>query len=330
MSKKRNYTLEIIKLLAAYMVVFIHVPFPGQIGRAVSALARFAVPLFFLISGFYSYGISSDKCLQRTKNILLLFVISMSCFTIPKMILFIMSRDVSGIFGYFGEYLDVVALKNLVLFNVPVHADYLWYLLATIYVYLFFWLVIKCHINEKMVFACGILLLGISVILSEGCALFGESIPYIAKRSFIDMGIPFFVMGLLAKKYEQHLQRVPLYAAVATIAVGIVLTLVSLFAVRVQELYLGSIVILFGVVVVAVKYADISGPSFVKPLTGCSTYIYVLHPVLSGVMIRGYAAAHIGYESVTALQIAHPFLVCIIATVLAYGMTKTVHKWVFR
>ena len=47
-------------------------------------------------------------------------------------------------------------------------------------------------------------------------------------------------------------------------------------------------------------------------------------------MIRGYAMAHIDYESAIALQVVHPLLVCVLVTPLAYGMTKTVHKWVFR
>lgn len=35
MRKQRNDTLSVLKLFAAYMVVFIHVPFYGRIGVAV-------------------------------------------------------------------------------------------------------------------------------------------------------------------------------------------------------------------------------------------------------------------------------------------------------
>ena len=60
MGKEKNMTLELIKLFAAYMVVFIHVMFQGEFGVLVDALARFAVPLFFWVSGFFSYGISTE------------------------------------------------------------------------------------------------------------------------------------------------------------------------------------------------------------------------------------------------------------------------------
>ena len=58
---QKNNTLELLKLFASYMVVFIHVLFYGNLGDAVDALARFAVPFFFLVSGYYSYQITCKK-----------------------------------------------------------------------------------------------------------------------------------------------------------------------------------------------------------------------------------------------------------------------------
>ena len=65
MKQQKNATLELIKLLASYMVVFIHISFYGEIGVAVNALARFAVPFFFVISGFYSYKCTEEKIKKR-------------------------------------------------------------------------------------------------------------------------------------------------------------------------------------------------------------------------------------------------------------------------
>ena len=56
---RQNYKLDLFKCIAAYCVVLIHVPFPGMVGNAANCLARFAVPLFFLVSGYYSRGRSS-------------------------------------------------------------------------------------------------------------------------------------------------------------------------------------------------------------------------------------------------------------------------------
>ena len=47
MNKQKNGTLELIKLFASYMVVFIHVIFSAKIGTIMGTLARFAVPFSF-------------------------------------------------------------------------------------------------------------------------------------------------------------------------------------------------------------------------------------------------------------------------------------------
>lgn len=47
----RNQSMDLAKLIASFFVVFLHVPFPGQIGQIIGCLARFAVPLFFILAG---------------------------------------------------------------------------------------------------------------------------------------------------------------------------------------------------------------------------------------------------------------------------------------
>lgn len=59
-----NDKLDLWKCVAIYSVIFIHILLPGQIGVAVNCLARFAVPLFFLSAGFFSWR-SPPRVLAR-------------------------------------------------------------------------------------------------------------------------------------------------------------------------------------------------------------------------------------------------------------------------
>ena len=68
----KNYTLEMLKLFAYYMVVFVHVNLYGELGYATNALARFAVPFFFVVSGFYSYQIPPKRILKRAYPVILI------------------------------------------------------------------------------------------------------------------------------------------------------------------------------------------------------------------------------------------------------------------
>ena len=46
----RNRTLDMVKAICAYAVVLLHVHFPGNAGIIANVLARFAVPVFFMVS----------------------------------------------------------------------------------------------------------------------------------------------------------------------------------------------------------------------------------------------------------------------------------------
>ena len=61
MKPARNGIVSAYKLIAACAVVFIHFPFPGAFGKWVDCLARFAVPLFFAISGYYAYRVDAGR-----------------------------------------------------------------------------------------------------------------------------------------------------------------------------------------------------------------------------------------------------------------------------
>ena len=50
---KRSAYYDLVKFVAYCFVVLIHCPLPGITGEGVTAIARFAVPAFFAISGHF-------------------------------------------------------------------------------------------------------------------------------------------------------------------------------------------------------------------------------------------------------------------------------------
>ena len=70
----RNKALDQIRLIAAFLVIVIHSPFPGVAGNLAESLARTAVPFFFMISGYYSCGKSREQIgrkIRRTGGLLI-------------------------------------------------------------------------------------------------------------------------------------------------------------------------------------------------------------------------------------------------------------------
>ena len=51
-----NHKLNFLKCFACIGVVFIHITFPGRFGEIVRLGADYAVPVFFMIAGYYAWG----------------------------------------------------------------------------------------------------------------------------------------------------------------------------------------------------------------------------------------------------------------------------------
>ena len=73
----RNKLLDSMKGIACLMIVFRHVELPGVCGEIMYALARFAVPLFMLTTGYFTYNVDNAVIKQRAVRLLRLFLISL-------------------------------------------------------------------------------------------------------------------------------------------------------------------------------------------------------------------------------------------------------------
>ncbi len=208
MTAQKNNTLELLKLFASYMVVFIHVSFRGNAGVVIDALARFAVPFFFLTSGYYSYQINCEKIKKRIKHIFSLLVVSSVLYTVFEIVK-LLKYNKYGLTELLNKYTDLDTYVKLFVFNLPVHSGHLWYLWAILYVYVIFYFVTKFRIKEKVIFAASFSLLVLHVLLGEGLCVFGIVLPLTFVRNFALMGIPFFALGLFAKKHEHKICAIP-------------------------------------------------------------------------------------------------------------------------
>lgn len=331
MSIQKNNTLELLKLFASYMVVFIHVSFHGKIGVVVDALARFAVPFFFLVSGFYSYQISCEKIKKRIRTILTLLILATVCYSTFE-IATLLCWNTDGLVALFRKYTDLSTFINLLVFNVPVSSDlssgHLWYLLAILYVYVIFYFVTAFHVTDKAIFIISLSLLFLHVFLGEGLSVFGIALPFPFVRNFALMGIPFFAFGLFVKKYECKFKAIPDHVIFISLLIGVFESIISRCIFGPNELYIGSLFILFAAICTFTKYANVKYPPFLTTSEGCSTYIYIFHIIISSVIHITYGVLGIDIYSSVILENLHPLIVCISSTVFAYFLIKALknHK----
>ncbi len=64
----KNLCLDTLKGLGCFFVVFMHICFPGVVGRYIVNIGGFAVPVFYMISGYYIFKESKEKTEQALKR----------------------------------------------------------------------------------------------------------------------------------------------------------------------------------------------------------------------------------------------------------------------
>ena len=129
---KRYEGFDISKCIAAFLVICIHQPFPGEVGKCVVSIARVGVPIFFMITGYFYNSIMQRKYeMIQIKKILFLFISANVFYFILNLLLMIFKGSVV-------QYLNnCFTFKNIflfVFFNESPFGGHLWYLGAILYV----------------------------------------------------------------------------------------------------------------------------------------------------------------------------------------------------
>ena len=148
MKKQRNAPLDVLKLIAAYCVVFIHVPFYGMFGNIISALARFAVPIFFMTSGYYCYGQNSSDIFKKIFKIAKILIFASILYNLCDIFRTCVLDGFSEIPLFLKSRFNFTRLYELLIFNIPFSATRLWFLLALIYVYAIQSLFVKFKVKD--------------------------------------------------------------------------------------------------------------------------------------------------------------------------------------
>ena len=140
-SNQKNLILNVEKLIAAYMVVFIHVSFPGRFGTAIVCLARFAVPFFFIVSGYFSHEkFNQDNIEKIDKKIRTTGLLYLESIGFYLLIVLGMLRNSEQFITWLSAELNYKAIIKWLFFNKfnNIELEHLWFIGALLYCYIFF------------------------------------------------------------------------------------------------------------------------------------------------------------------------------------------------
>lgn len=330
-TKKRNNCLFIFEILASIFIIFIHIKVPGKTGEYLLYFARFGVPLFYMVSGFYMVSNKDiDANLLRrkmvSKIIKLIILLIISSITYICLSFYFERNHLSE---YYSEMFEVKWVTFYFLFNVPFFSFHHWFLLALIYVYLFVMRFPKLFIRKDI----WLYLLGSIALLSlvlhiiayqfEVATIFGSKIYTLSFfRNWYFNALPFVSLGMLIKRKIELLKRINITLVV------IILILSGLLMIFEMKLYvdylnarveycLSNIVFCISIFVLANKHPlyILDNLKLLKAKGNWPTFVYIFHPAFISIITDICDNCDLNQYDATAY--IKPFVVIVISTMFA-------------
>lgn len=205
----RNRTLDMVKAICAYAVVLLHVHFPGNAGIIANVLARFAVPVFFMVSGYFCFRGDDTEFIRTGKKIR--HVLKLILVAFPVCCLWeLIQNHIDG--ASQKEWLEALVsgehIRQFLLYNNSSQVKWhLWFLPALLYCYLLFVLAARFRICKQAYVLIPVLLLIHFGMEEFSTFLFPEKHFRVMQfRNYLFTGFPFFMLGHLIHRHQEKLE----------------------------------------------------------------------------------------------------------------------------
>ena len=280
--QSRADNIDILKAICSFLIVCIHVPFPGRVGAYFTALTRIAVPIFFMITGyFYSDTIARHKENRQIKKIFFLVIEANMLFFIWNIALDILRKE--SVVTYVQSIFTGKNILEFLALNESPLAGHLWYLGAILYVLVIVLLADKLNCRKLFYYLTPVLLITDLVLGKYSLLIFHREFPYILVRNFVCVGIPYFCIGNLirekrcAEKWNKKVLRVLIVVfAITGLAERFVLVNAGMNATR--DHYLSTTFLAICLFVYTLK-SNWHHKELAVIGRNYSTWLYIIHPI---------------------------------------------------
>ena len=277
--QNRADNIDILKAICAFLIVCIHAPFPGVIGEYFKALTRIAVPVFFMITGYFYFDVEDKNDeIRQIKKIFKLVLEANVLYLLWDSFYAVLSRNMS----FFADTFTIENFLKFIVFNESPMKWHLWYLGAILYVLIIVYVFDKLKIGKCLSFATPLLLIGDLILGKYSVLLFGREFPYIFVRNFLFVGIPYFCIGRLIRNgFGQKVKKKALVIFLIVFSATSLLerfALVSLNVNSARDHYISTTLLAITVFLFTLKC---HGDNKTLALIGrkYSTWLYILHPI---------------------------------------------------
>lgn len=194
---KRIQSIEFLKLISIFFIVIIHSRYQSNFGIFMDAVARFSVPIFFMVTGYFIIQ-PNDMTAKLKKQILKLTRYYIFYELVYILFSFFISLAENNLQNFKYDFKD--NMKYILIS--PAIGFHLWYVINIIWVLIIVY--IFNHFNKlKPLFIFSIILHLIGIFISNlSIQLFHKVLPLCMTRNFLFFGLFYVLLGSYIRKAD--------------------------------------------------------------------------------------------------------------------------------
>ena len=316
---KQNRTLNFFKGVACFCVIMLHAGFPGVVGKLLYGPSRFAVPFFFMISGYYVYDDNVQtmvkKIPKKIKHIAVLLVITEIVYLLWHVIQYAILGGFENVYAWFADVFSVSAILQLLLFQTTSIGDVSWFLVALLLCYMAIWFVAKKNLWTMINILTPILLL-VNIVVGEWIPFLGIDIQWYWCSNFGVLGFPFFCLGnLIRKNQDDFCAKYSTKKLIFIIGLSVICITVERVLTDASQLYIGNIFLASALFLICIKCSNLFQKRNFGEEIGekYAFYVYIFHPIVRDILY-GFLFVNWGWDSYAIIVWMKPivvFVVCV-------------------
>lgn len=328
MQHDRNRCIDTIKGIACIAVVFIHYNYSGEISAAIKAVARFAVPYFFFISGYYlpdaQGNIPPANTKRKIKHILELTCKSAFFYGIFCIYWNSIMDSTWNVWEFTKRELDLGSIIKFIFSCDPFVYAHFWYLLALLWCYLTA-LIIPDKRTALFYLISFIILICIYSLFAEFSSILGlknfykitTNATFVLSNTFLLRGLPFFLFGIFLKKhFLSEFGNWRLNVLLGTVLFGCILSIIEDSYFGTTLMYIGTHITVIALCLISVRYSSCTIPFLEYVGNKLSMYVYIYHIAVGKCFDLLYSKLHLWGDNV--FQLLRPILVMGCSVLIAY------------
>ncbi len=313
----RNIFLDLFRYVLVFFVISIH--YNGS--TFFTPIYRLAVPMFFMISGFFNYAKDSEKQLQKSygfiKGSLKYLVIGFAIYIVYDLIECMIAD---------GKILKVISrifYKNYIVdflfFNSPNDSGYhLWFLIALFVCSLIHYIFVKLDKCKFYYVLAPLFLIASLCIGGYFHSIFNYSLPLSFTRNAVFMGMPIFSIGYLLGKLKYKKFNYKHSLIFAFLGAGLLFLSVLESQIMSLEFYICSILSSVFLILFfnSLPTVNVKISNFYYKWIGKNSafYIYILHILIYNVLVYKI-------NETRFVKCIFDFLICFVVYLLFHLLT---------